>query len=142
MEPQPQSPIEMGLTPLADLAYQPLYVGKPAIYLYTANGIRVDRELAALSIQLRLAEALEGTKGTKRLARLAVSAGNKELFCQHIARPADDWAGELRVQETEDRPGIGAIVTVEYSEAEQLFYLGTSWQQVLYAQRQEGGLQS
>lgn len=140
MEPQTKSPAEMGLTALADYSRQEFFVGRPAHYLFTANGIKVDRDLAAMSIQLRLVEALEGTKGTKRLARLTVLITQKELFCQHVAQTATEWGVDsLSEQGIEERPGLGAIVTVEYTEAEHLFYLGTRWQQLLEKQRQQGG---
>lgn len=143
MEPTIQSPTEMGLTPLADYSRQDFYVGRPAHFLFTTNGTKADRELAAMSIQLRLVEALEGTKGTKRLARLKVLITQKELFCQHVAQTATEWGiNSLSVQGTEERPGLGAVVTVEYTEAEHLFYLGTRWERMLEAQRQQGEHQS
>ncbi len=47
------------LTPLADVSRQPLQVGTPPIYIFDKDGARYDRDIVALSVQLRIAEALE-----------------------------------------------------------------------------------
>jgi hypothetical protein len=143
MEPTTKSLTEMGLTPLADYSRQELYIGRPALYLYSANGTKVDRDLAAMSIQLRLIEALEGTSGTSRLARLSVPSSKKGQFCEFIASLAQEWGSTTPfVEGVEDQPGIGAVVIVQYSKAEQLYYVGIRWEQKLQAQRQQGGHQS
>lgn len=46
-------------TPLADVSRQPLKVGTPPAFIFTENGTRYDRDLVALSVQLRIAEATE-----------------------------------------------------------------------------------
>ncbi|MDJ0367309.1 hypothetical protein QMK33_19345 [Hymenobacter sp. H14-R3] len=46
-------------TPLADVSRQLLQVGTPPAYVFTEGGARYDRDLIALSIQLRIAEAQE-----------------------------------------------------------------------------------
>ena len=140
MEPNPTSPTA-GFSPLADLAHTPLFIGTSGTYLSKADGTRVDRELVAISMQLRLAEAYEGTKGTTRLARLAVSLSDREAFINVVAIAAQEWGTATpNVHESEDQPGVRAVVTVAYTRAEELFYLGTRWQQRQDAVRKEGGL--
>ena len=47
------------LTNLADYSRQPLRVGRPPLYVLNDGNRPQDRELLALSVQLRIAEALE-----------------------------------------------------------------------------------
>ena len=48
-----------GTTPLADLSRQIINVGNPPVLVFNSAGNRLDRELISLSIQLRIASALE-----------------------------------------------------------------------------------
>lgn len=44
---------------LAELSRQPLHIGNPPLFLFNDDGQRCDRDLINLSVQLRIAEALE-----------------------------------------------------------------------------------
>jgi hypothetical protein len=48
-----------GTTALAELSRQTIRIGNPPVLVFNEQGNRLDRELIALSIQLRIASALE-----------------------------------------------------------------------------------
>ena len=152
-------PNESGLTPLGDFAHQNFLVGNPPALLFTEDGKRVDRDLVALSMQLRQVQATE--RLTRALASLTQIAnvldgngGTLMTTANILLDEADDYRAVVdRVVRTfwpnTDTLAItgwhiigessSLEVELNYTNGEALILLGRFWQEFTSLRFQEGG---
>jgi hypothetical protein len=132
---------------LADLSRQPILVGTPSAYLFTEGGARLDRELVGLSIQLRIAEALEKQvillqaqqvqkKDGVHQTIITVSESKKDLFLTFLAQQPASLGLKVFAQfASSPAPGEEHIeqrvnVVIHTKFVNELFYLGEVWAKI------------
>ena len=152
-------PNESGLTPLGEFAHENFLVGNPPILLFTADGKRVERDLIALSMQLRQVQATERlTRALEKLTQVANVLEGNEGTLMTTATILLDEADEFR--DVVDRtvrtfwPATDALaitgwhiigetssleVELNYTNGEALFLVGRFWQEFTAQRVQEGG---
>jgi hypothetical protein len=152
-------PNESGLTPLGNFAHQNFLVGNPPAFLFTEDGKRVDRDLVALSMQLRQVQATERlTRALENLTQTANVLEGNEGTLMTTATILLDEADEYRdavqrvVRTFYPATDVLAItswsilgetssleVGLNYTNGEALILLGRFWQEFTAQRVQEGG---
>jgi len=141
-ESKAKKPLAELLTPLADYSRQALQVGTPPGFVFDANGRPANKDLLQLSLQLRIAEALERVQlhPTNKWLTTQVPIGSPKheaYFRQLVAETAAEWNTKLLVVCVKRGVSEQTLVAeLLYLDGAALFRLGKMWDSYL---AEEGG---